>query len=151
MSFSPHLFGAAQLHTNPAGSLVALVKLRWEFFFTPSFTKVLSLIVDQAPLGSVVQITCHRRCSFGDIFQAVNSLKCAPHTHHCGPLHGTADVTRRLLNRHLRVGAKFSVEVYLPGWVSKYYVFTIRSGEGPSVKITCFAPGKARPGVGCRA
>jgi hypothetical protein len=140
----------AQLHTNPAGSLMGLVTMRWVFFFTPSYTKVLSLVVSKAPVGALVQIACHSKgCSFTD--SAATVICGRKGKQHCAQLHGAVDITRHLFSHRLRVGVSFSVEVYLPGWVSKYYVFTIRSGQGPRVRITCVAPGLLQPGVGCQA
>ena len=62
---------------------------------------------------------------------------------------GTVDLIGPFRSRHLRVGTKISVLITRPDWIGKFYGFTIRGGRGPSIQISCLAPGKTRPGVGC--
>jgi hypothetical protein len=55
----------------------------------------------------------------------------------------------RFRNRRLRVGSQIVIEVLRPGYVGKYYRFTIRDRRGPRTEIDCIGPGSKRPGVGC--
>jgi len=52
-------------------------------------------------------------------------------------------------SRHLRVGARITVEIIRPRWVGKYYSFTARSRRAPRIQISCLAPGGDLPGQGC--
>ncbi|MBV8220614.1 MAG: hypothetical protein JO325_19275 [Solirubrobacterales bacterium] len=45
--------------------------------------------------------------------------------------------------------ATITVMIRRSGWVGKYYKFTIRSGNEPAIQISCLAPGRTNPGVGC--
>jgi hypothetical protein len=42
-----------------------------------------------------------------------------------------------------------TVQILRPGWIGKYYLFTMRAGRGPKIKISCLAPGRTAPGRGC--
>jgi hypothetical protein len=136
---------------NPHCCLTPL--LQWTFLFTPSYTKVLTLLVNSAPVGSSVTVVCHGRgCAFGT--QAVAIKKATPckatAKHRCAAPHpGTMDFASRFHSHQLSPGTTITVEITKPGWVGKYYGFTVRSGREPRTRIDCLAPGSTRPGVGC--
>jgi hypothetical protein len=127
--------------------------MQWTFYHTPSYTAVLTLLVNKAPVGSSVTVVCHGRgCGFAK--QAVAIKKATPckttSKHKCAPQHpGTMDFASRFRGRHLVPGAQITVAITEAGWIGKYYSFTTRSGRAPQVKINCLAPGSTRPGVGC--
>jgi hypothetical protein len=136
---------------NPHCCLMPL--MQWTFYHTPSYTAVLTLLVNKAPVGSSVTVVCHGRgCGFAK--QAVAIKKATPckttSKHKCAPQHpGTMDFASRFRGRHLVPGAQITVAITEAGWIGKYYSFTTRSGRAPQVKINCLAPGSTRPGVGC--
>jgi hypothetical protein len=37
-----------------------------------------------------------------------------------------------------------------PSYIGKYYSFTVRARQQPTVKIACLAPESSLPGVGCK-
>jgi hypothetical protein len=61
----------------------------------------------------------------------------------------TIGVARHLRQRRLGVGTQITVAITRPGWIGKYYRFTMRAGRGPRVQIACLAPGETRPGAAC--
>ncbi len=127
--------------------------MQWTFYYTPSYTKVLALVVNGASPGATVLVNCHGRgCPFVRRANAVTKTRpCGAKGKRRCPTHGRINLTPALQNHRLRVGARINVEVVRPGWIGKYYMFTVRSGRGPRVQISCLAPRGNRPGVGCRA
>jgi adhesin/invasin len=156
--------------TSPSGDVTVQKKpvnrpsrlgssMEWMFFFTPTYTKVLQLMVDSVPPGATVLITCHGHgCPYAK--HAIAQIK---HTI-CKTVKSKGKSKRKCViqvpsstvhlqpgfkNRKLRVGTTIIVEIVRPGWIGKHYVFTIRARQGPSIHHTCLAPGSHRPGVGC--
>jgi adhesin/invasin len=123
--------------------------MQWTFAFTRTYTKIVALVINGAPTGAKLVITCHGRgCPFGR--QATTITKPRRCKRHCsGRRPGTIDLAARFHQRHLRVGAQITVQITRPGWIGKYYRFTIRAHRGPRIQISCLAPGSSRPGVGC--
>jgi Bacterial Ig-like domain (group 3)/Invasin, domain 3 len=125
--------------------------MQWSFAFAPTYTDVLSLVVNGASPGSTVLVNCHGRgCPFKKRAIAVTK------TNRCGPkgerrclTHGRVDLTPALGNHRLRVGTRIRVEIVRRGWIGRYYMFSVRSRRGPQIQIACLAPGGSRPGVGC--
>jgi hypothetical protein len=136
---------------NPHCCLTPL--MQWTFFFTPSYARVLTLLVNSAPVGSSVTVACHGHgCVFGKQAVAIKKPKLCKTTskHKCAPQHpGTMDFASRFRGRHLATGAQITVEITERGWIGKYFSFTIRAGRPPMLKVSCLAPGSTRPGVGC--
>jgi hypothetical protein len=111
--------------------------MQWTFYFTPSYTTVVALQVQDAPAGAKVVVACTGKgCPFVKRTTAVATPK-------------TVDLQPEFGQHHLHVGSRITVEVVRPGWIGKYYSFTVRSRRGPSIDIDCLAPGGARPGIGC--
>jgi hypothetical protein len=127
--------------------------MHWKFYYWPSYSKVLTFLVDTAPVGSSVTIACHGRgCAFAKEAVAITRAKVCKATskHKCAPQHpGTMDFTSRFRGHRLAPGTKITVEFTEAGWIGKYYGFTIRAGHKPVYQISCLAPGSTRPGVGC--
>ena len=128
--------------------------MRWTFFVTPTYTRVLALLVQGASHAHVV-VTCHGRgCPFTRRVRAVNPRKvCTRRVHgRCRQRRttgGTLHLDPAFGSRRLAVGTRIAVAITRPGWVGKYYAFTIRSGRAPRIRISCLAPGATRPGKAC--
>ncbi len=127
--------------------------MNWTFGWTKRYTVVKSLVVHEVPAGADVEVTCHgAHCPF-----ARDRAAGASHRHcrkrHCRIVHSAqgSDVSLAQLfgGRHLGVGAQISVMVLKPGWIGKVFLFTTRSGEEPSARKACLAPGSSQPGRGC--
>ena len=125
--------------------------MQWNFYYTPTYTKVRALAVNGASPGGSVLIKCHGRgCPFAKRATAVTKIKrCGPKGRRRCPTHGTVNLAPAFKNHRLHVGARINVEITRPGWIGKYYMFTVRSRRGPQIQIACLAPGGSRPGVGC--
>ncbi len=139
------------VHPTPAHCCVT-AGMHWTFFFSPSYTKVLALIVNNVPPGAIVIVGCHGRgCPFKSTTIAVKATRCkATNKHNC-PVQRpvTMQLAGRFRARHLGVGTKITVQIVRKGWIGKYYGFTVLPRRGPSNKKGCLAPGSSRPGVGC--
>jgi Bacterial Ig-like domain (group 3) len=124
--------------------------MQWTFDSTSTYTKVLRLVVNGAS-GSTVTMSCHDRgCPFARKAMLVaKTRRCAQKPTHTCPARGTIDLAPRFLNRRLSVGAQITVVITRPGWIGKYYQFTVRAGRPPHVQIACLAPGAIRPGFAC--
>ena len=128
--------------------------MQWAFVYTPSYMKILELVVDQVPLGANVLISCHGRgCPFAKhtyavLKQTVCTLKSKGK---CGVKvpSSTVDLQPAFRSRRLSVGTKLTIDVVRAGWIGKHYVFTVLSRRPPRTQIACLAPGSNRPGVGC--
>lgn len=131
--------------------------MQWTFLHTPTYTKVLALLVNHAPVGGSVLLACRGGgCPFGQFTTAVTAVtrRCAPHGKHGSRtctvrLPRTVNLVSRFRNDRLRPGASFTVEIVRPRSIGKYYRFAILAGHAPRVEIRCLAPGSTRPGIGC--
>jgi len=130
--------------------------MQWTFFYTPSYTKVLALVVNGAPVGAVVLIQCHGGgCPFAKRSVTVSKRRPCKFSrkHACPPRSfRTVDLIARfphLRNQHLQIGARVMVKIIRSRWIGKYYAFVMRARHAPRVEISCLAPGVSRPGVGC--
>lgn len=124
----------------------------WSFHYTRSYTKVLRLVVDQAPIGARIVVLCRGKgCPFARHVTRVTKLKrCPKGQRGCRSLRSRAvGLTQLLRKRALRAGAQLTIEIVRTGWNGKYYQFSVRSGRSPGVRISCLAPGATRPGGGC--
>jgi hypothetical protein len=127
--------------------------MHWTFYYAPSYSKVLALILNSAPIGSHVTVMCHGHgCPFVKLTEAIRQAKLCKATskHHCGPQRpGAMDFVSRFRGRRLVPGAQIIVEITQPGWIGKYYSFTIIARHPPRVLIRCLPPGSTRPQVRC--
>ena len=128
--------------------------MQWTFLFTPSYTKVLALVVNSAPFGSRVVIQCKGGgCPFHKRSLPIHRPKPCHRTakHKCSPSPKTATVhlLARFRGDHLQVGARIMIKVVRARWIGKYYGFVMRARRAPKIRVACLAPGSSRPGVGC--
>ncbi len=128
--------------------------MQWTFFYTPSYTKILELVVDQVPLGANVLISCHGSgCPFAShTYALLKRTVCTPKSKGKCVVKtpsSTVNLQPAFRNRRLHVGTKLTINVLRSGWIGKHYVFTILSRGPPRTQIACLAPGSNRPGVGC--
>lgn len=125
--------------------------LQWTFDFTPAYTQVRGLVLDAVPPGASVLLRCQGHgCPFARrVIVASPTRPCGPRGRHRCATHGGIDLTPPLRHKHLSPGARITVEVLKPGWVGKYYMFTVRAGRRPSTRISCTAPGTTSPGPQC--
>jgi Bacterial Ig-like domain (group 3) len=125
--------------------------LQWTFDFTPGYTQVRGLVLNAVPPGASVLLRCQGHgCPFArQVIVASPTRPCGPRGRHRCATHGVIDLTPPLRHKHLSPGARITVEVVKPGWVGKYYMFTVRAGRRPSTRISCTAPGTTSPGAQC--
>jgi len=127
--------------------------LQWAFFYTPDYTKIPAFVVHNAPVGATVAITCHGGgCPFTKRVDSVRRSKLckSTHSHRCLVPHPVnVNLQPGFQNARLMIGAQVAVTITRSRWIGKYYLFTVREGRGPLIRIDCLAPGGARPGVGC--
>jgi hypothetical protein len=124
----------------------------WTFRFTPTYTSVLGLTVRGLYEGSDVVVGCQGKgCPFhSDDFPvlrpkicpaSVPALSCPPNNFF---------LTKYFAGRRLAVGAQVTILISHPSYLGKYYGFTARARQSPTVTIACLAPGSTLPGAGCR-
>jgi hypothetical protein len=125
--------------------------MQWIFAYSPAYTRVIQLLVNGSSAGDTVVMKCRGKgCPFTKRVRTVTrSYRCARNPKHSCPGARVAHLISPLRGHRLYVGAKLIVIIERPDWIAKYYAFTMRSGLGPSIKISCLAPGRTKPGVGC--
>jgi Bacterial Ig-like domain (group 3) len=125
----------------------------WVFRFTPTSTSVLSLTVGGLYEGSDVLLGCRGKgCPFrSEDFPVLRPKKCSPTipATSCPP--NNFFLTKYFAGRQLAVGAQITILISHPSYIGKYYSFTMRARQKPSVQIACLAPESSLPGVGCRS
>jgi hypothetical protein len=128
--------------------------MTWNFEWSRRYTTVDSLIVNEIPPASTVEVTCSGRgCPFRDhLAHAASHTRCRGRK--CKAPHGAAPQTEANLtplfkSRHLGVGSRIAVHIVKAAWIGKSFVFTMRANHAPSVDIACLALGSSRPGQGC--
>ncbi len=125
--------------------------MQWTFAFGRRYTKVDTLLVNWVSADATVLLKCHGAgCPFATHTSRVAKPK------RCGktgkpkcPLGGSINLAAPLKKDHLHPRATIIVMIRRSGWVGKYYKFTIRAGNQPIIQISCLAPSRTRPGVGC--
>jgi Bacterial Ig-like domain (group 3) len=124
--------------------------MQWAFYFTPAYTQVRNLAVNGVSADATVLVKCHGRgCPFAQRAAAPNNRGlCGRKARMCFT-GASFSITPGFGTRHLRVGARITVEIVRPSWVGKYYSFTVRSRRAPRIQISCLAPGGSVPGQGC--
>jgi len=123
--------------------------IQWTFYYTPTYTTALALVINGAS-GDTVLVNCHGRgCPFTRHTTRVNSrTRCGAKGTRTCPTHGRIDLAPRFEKHRLSIGAQIIIAITRPGWIGKYYVFTVRAGRIPAIKIACLAPGATRPHLG---
>jgi hypothetical protein len=128
-------------------------KTNWVFQYTPTYAKILSLVVHQAPAGMTIVLNCHGAgCPFAAWSTAVASPTRCQRTksRRCSaPKSRTVDLSSRFRGHRLHPGTVVTVKLTRTLWIGKEYVFSTRAARAPRVKILCVVPGARRPGVGC--
>ncbi|HUA44483.1 MAG TPA: invasin domain 3-containing protein [Solirubrobacteraceae bacterium] len=147
---TPETVSVVPLPPDVAGIIAST--MQWTFSFTPSYTKVLALVVNGLAPQATVSVTCHghgcpRAKRLGTTAKAKRCQTTGPNNG-CAGLR-TVDLTAAFRNRLLRAGTRIAVTITRPGWIGKSYTFVARAGRRPLIEIACLAPGAMRPGAGC--
>jgi Bacterial Ig-like domain (group 3) len=125
--------------------------MQWTFAYTPTYTKVLALVVNGVPVGATVLIKCNGRgCPYARHATYVFAKsRCGKRGKRMCSGDPRIDLRSGFRRHRLRPGAKITVVISRHGWIGKYYAFVIRARRAPQIQISCLAPGRARPGMGC--
>ncbi|MGI8506931.1 MAG: invasin domain 3-containing protein [Solirubrobacteraceae bacterium] len=125
--------------------------MHWTFYYTPSYTRVLALIVQHASAGMTVLVNCRGRgCPFAKRATAVTKRCGTGAAGRCSSRASkTVNLVRRFREHRLHPGSQLNVELSRPGLIGKSFLFRFRAGHPPRIQIRCLAPGGTRPGVGC--
>jgi Bacterial Ig-like domain (group 3)/Invasin, domain 3 len=125
--------------------------MQWDFAYNPGYTKVLTLFVNWVSADATVLVKCHGRgCPFAKHTSMVAKPKrCGKKGKPKCPTGGSINLAAPFRKDRLHPGATIVVMIRRPGWIGKYYKFTIRAGSKPGIQIACLAVGGSRPGVGC--
>jgi hypothetical protein len=125
--------------------------MQWSFYFTPRYSVVRVLSINDVSATDSVLVTCRGRgCPFAaHIASTTTPKRCGRRGRHKCSNSGTVDLAPAFANHRLSVGATITVLISRPGWIGKYYGFAIRPRGGPKIRIDCLAPGSRRPGVVC--
>jgi streptogramin lyase len=100
--------------------------------FTASFTVERSLSISNVPSGGKVAVSCHGGgCPFGS-----RTFK---------PTRGKVVLTSALSRSHLRPHATVRLDITATNEVGKVAIFTVRSGQQPSLTESCLPPGARTP------
>jgi hypothetical protein len=124
----------------------------WTFLFTPTYTRVLSLTVGGLYEGSDVLVGCRGKgCPFrSEDFPVLRPKKCSPSVPATSCPPNNFFLTKYFAGRHLTIGAQITILISHPSYIGKYYSFTVRARQKPTVQIACLAPDSSLPGIGCR-
>ena len=125
--------------------------MQWDFAYDPAYTKVLMLFVNWVSADATVLVKCHGRgCPFAKHTSTVAKPKrCGKKGKPKCPMGGSLNLAVPFQKDRLHPGATIIVMIRRPGWIGKYYKFTMRAGSRPGIQISCLAVGGSRPGVGC--
>jgi hypothetical protein len=151
ISARPAASGTTSLTETPAPSLVSVATMQWTFFYTSAYTVVRSLMVGGAPAGSSVALACHGQgCPFAAVTLRPGKLpRCSRQPGRPCRSGSNLILTPGFAHHRLALGAHLTVRIVRPGWIGKFYGFTMRSAVGPAIRIACLAPGSSQPGAGC--
>jgi Bacterial Ig-like domain (group 3)/Invasin, domain 3/Bacterial Ig-like domain (group 1) len=124
--------------------------MHWAFRYTPTYTNIVDFGVSGAANTAIV-VTCQGSgCPFAKRKVRVPKTRaCGPGASRTCPTHGKVNLAPYFHGRNLAVGTKITVLIARRWWVAKYYRFRVRAGRGPAIAITCMAPDRTQPGVGC--
>jgi hypothetical protein len=131
--------------------------LTWTFKFVSSYTAVESLVASHVAPSASVKVTCTQGCGFHvhTIGPPKGQLVCrgrGKHRHcktHQLRAPRIVNLTTLFGGRQIPTNARLTVAVVAPNAIGKVYLFRVRSGQSPAVRITCLAPGGSAPGQGC--
>jgi hypothetical protein len=150
-NFTGSTSSAHRIRVVPAVHGTITSTMQWSFAYTPTYTKILTLMVNGAPAGSTVLIKCvGQGCPFVRHATAVRAQsRCGGKGQRSCSADATINLRRGFAQRLLLPGTTITVVISRPGWIGKRYTFGIRARRGPRIRISCVAPGGTRPGVGC--
>jgi len=124
----------------------------WTFGFTPTYTRVMNLVVTGLYEGTNVELTCQGKgCPWrSQNFPVLRPKICSPSVPatHCPP--NNFFLTKYFAGRRLAIGAQLKILITHPGYIGKYYGFSVRARKSPTIQIACLAPGSTAPGLGCK-
>jgi len=117
---------------EPFADLGAVVANQW--VFGTSFSRLLKLVVHNAPAGARVSFRCSGR-------------SCP--TRKTRRVRVRSVLTRVTLHRpfrgvHLRPGTKLTVTITAAQTIGRTYSYVVKRGEAPATKVLCRAPGQRR-------
>jgi hypothetical protein len=126
--------------------------MRWSFYFTPGYTAARTFSVNGVSARTSVVVRCHggRGCPYAIRTRSIRKpRRCGHRGRPRCPRSGTVNLAPAFERHRLRAGVTITVLIRRPGWVGKYYSFTIRARRGPRIHIDCLTPGSTRPGGRC--
>jgi hypothetical protein len=124
--------------------------LQWTFYFTPSYTEVVALMLSGIPSGASVQLGCDGLgCPFTRRDEALPGAATCVSAGRAGCASYTLSLTSSLAGRRLGVGAQITLLIAHADYVGKYYSFTVRPRAQPLIRISCLAPDSPIPGAAC--
>ncbi|HUE28079.1 MAG TPA: Ig-like domain repeat protein [Solirubrobacteraceae bacterium] len=150
-NFTGSATSAAPVNVQPPQARGALTStMQWTFFYTPTYTTVMALVVNGAS-GATVVVKCQGKgCPFAKRAAVVSrTRRCGTNGKRTCSSNGTVNLTQSFVKHHLRTGARIIITITRPSWIGKYYSFTVRARRAPRITINCLAPGGTRPGAGC--
>lgn len=149
-SFSGATSRSSSVAIEPLGTIDAAMV--WTFATAPASTGILALDVLGVSSRVSIRVLCHGGgCPFRrHTFRARGAHPCrmVKGRRSCSVAQPVG-LAGGFAGHELRPGTVITVEITQRGWVGKVYRFTIRRGRAPHVQISCIAPGRSRPGVGC--
>jgi hypothetical protein len=111
--------------------------LQWQFQYHRAYTRVTMLEADRLAKGMTVTLGCRgANCPFGRVNFPVAA-------------DAAIDLQPTFHKRRLRPGSKITVRITHSRWIGKYYSFTVRSGRGPVIVLSCLDVAQGRPGSNC--
>jgi hypothetical protein len=125
--------------------------MQWTFFFTPSYTTVIGMVLNAVPYGATVRLGCTGHgCPFTSRRRTVSRPSlCTGATAGGCAISAALNLTSSFTGHQLAAGARITVMISRPGFVGKYYSFTVRPSSQPLVRIACLAPDSSAPGAAC--
>jgi hypothetical protein len=116
----------------PFADLGAVVSNQWAF--APAFSRLLKLVVHNAPKGAKVSFRCRgRSCPTRKVKRRTSK----------GVLRKIV-LHRPFRNRKLRPGTRLTVSITSSQTIGRTYTYTVKRGAPPESKIVCRAPGAKR-------
>ena len=125
--------------------------MQWTFAYARSSTRVVALSINWVSSAATVSLKCHGKgCPFVSRTSRVAKPKqCGKKGKPKCPTGGSINLAAPFKKDPLHPRGTIVVMIRRSGWVGKYYKFTIRAGNQPIIQISCIAPGRTTPGVGC--
>ncbi len=125
--------------------------VRWTFYYTRAYTKLLYLQVFGISNASKLRLTCQGKgCPFVKLeASAAGSADCPAKAGSVCSTGSSVNLLPAFRKRHLAAGAQITLSITRPNWIGKYYSFTMRAGAAPLIALSCLSVRSSRPGVGC--